>query len=111
MGAAVVRKRVAEQHAIVVVHQPRIFLRLAGTGGAVAGAGLIGMATAPASIPAAVVGGGAALAAGMPFFIGQDIEEQMKEGKKLEDTSLAAAVPAAFAQSALWTGLVRWLLL
>lgn len=71
--------------------------------GAALGAGLLGMAAAPAAVPAAVAGIGAGTAAGLPFFVGQNIKEQMDEGRTLKDTSLGAATAAGTLQSALDT--------
>lgn len=59
--------------------------------GAALAAGAGAMAVAPAAIPAAVAGLAGASAAGLPFFVGQNIKEQMDEGKSIQDTSLGAA--------------------
>lgn len=71
--------------------------------GAALGAGALGMAAAPAAIPAAVAGVGAGTLAGLPFFVGQNIKEQIDEGKTLRETSLPVAAAAGTVQSALDT--------
>lgn len=71
--------------------------------GAALGAGALGFLTAPAAIPAAVAGVAAGTAAGLPFFVGQNIKEQMDEGKTLKDTGLGVATAAGAVQSALDT--------
>lgn len=65
-----------------------------------AGAGLAAVAAPAAPIAAAIAGG---TAAALPFFVGQNIEEQRKDGRTLPETELGTAAVAGVVQGALDT--------
>lgn len=71
--------------------------------GATAAAGLGAMAAAPAAVPAAVAGVAGGTLGALPFFFGQNIQEQLNEGVPLRDTSAATAAGAGVVQGALDT--------
>lgn len=64
------------------------------------GAGAAALAAPAAPVLAGIAGG---TAAALPFFTGQNIKEQLDEGRSLRDTSLPTAVAAGVAQGALDT--------
>lgn len=68
---------------------------------ALGAAGVAGALAAPAAIPGAVAGLGAAALADVPFFTGSNLKAQMETGKSLKDTSLGTAAAAAVPQSLL----------
>lgn len=64
------------------------------------GAGVAALAVPSSPILAPLAAG---TAAALPFFVGQNIQEQIKEGKSLPETSLTSAVAAGGVQGALDT--------